>query len=247
MATILNIETATKVCSVALAKDGGLLALKEVNGDYSHAENLTVFIEDVCKQANVKLSDVDAIAVSKGPGSYTGLRIGVSTAKGLCYSLDKPLIAINTLEHLSCSLSTHFTSGLNGPPPDLSNISLDIPNLPFLSCPMIDARRMEVYCAVYDSASNEIISTTAKIIDEDSFSDLLEKNRIFFFGDGASKCKEALSKNKNAIFLDDISPSAKDMIRLSEKAYSEKKFEDVAYFEPFYLKDFVAGKKKGEA
>ncbi|MGZ4055491.1 MAG: tRNA (adenosine(37)-N6)-threonylcarbamoyltransferase complex dimerization subunit type 1 TsaB [Bacteroidia bacterium] len=245
MAIILNLETATTVCSVSLAKDGNLLALKEINGDYSHAENLTLFIEDVCRQVKIKLSEVDAVAVSKGPGSYTGLRIGVSTAKGLCYSLNKPLIAINTLKHLSDGLPSHFSSRMSGSPPNVSNLSSAISDLPFLSCPMIDARRMEVYCAVYDSAGNEIRPTTAEIIDEHSFSDLFEKNRIFFFGDGAAKCKDVLSKNKNAFFVDDIFPSAKDMIRLSEKAYFEKQFEDVAYFEPFYLKDFVAGKKKG--
>jgi tRNA threonylcarbamoyladenosine biosynthesis protein TsaB len=247
MAIILNIETATTVCSVSLAKDTELLSLKEINGDYSHAENLTLFIEDVCKQANVKLSDVDAIAVSKGPGSYTGLRIGVSTAKGLCYSLEKPLIAINTLQHLADGLPSHFTSRMSEQPQDVSKFSFSISALPILYCPMIDARRMEVYCALYDSAGNEIRQTTAKIIDEHSFSDLFEKNQLFFFGDGATKCKEVLSKNKNAIFIDNIVPSAKDMIRLSSKAFGEKQFEDVAYFEPFYLKDFVAGKKKGES
>lgn len=230
MALILNLETSTTVCSVSLAKDGRLLAVKEQNGDYSHAENLTLFIEDVIQQADVKLSDVDAIAVSKGPGSYTGLRIGVSTAKGLCYSLNKPLIAISTLQHISLSISEdpqfHF-SGLRS-----------------LYCPMLDARRMEVYCAMFDSLNNEIRPITAEIVDEHSFSDLLNNNMIYFFGDGAAKCKRVLSANKNAIFIDDIFPSAKNMIALSEQAFVNKMFEDVAYFEPFYLKDFVAGKKK---
>ena len=223
MATILNIETATTVCSVALSKDGQLLALKEINGDYSHAENLTLFIEDVLRQAQLFLKDIDAVAVSKGPGSYTGLRIGVSTAKGLCYALDKPLISINTLEHLCASV---------------------LPNPQSLFCPMLDARRMEVYCAVYDSDGNEIRSTAAEIIDANSFSDLLKENQIIFFGDGAAKCKEVILQNKNVVFVDDVFLSAKNMIRLSEKAFSEKRFEDVAYFEPFYLKDFVGGKKK---
>jgi tRNA threonylcarbamoyladenosine biosynthesis protein TsaB len=223
LALILNIETATTMCSVSIGKDGKLVALKELNGDYTHAENLTLFIEAVVKQAGIKLSDLDAIAISKGPGSYTGLRIGVSTAKGLCYSLDKPLIAINTLEHLSLALSEG--EGI-------------------LLCPMIDARRMEVYCAVYDSNGNEIIPTAAEIIDENSFADLLKKGKMVFFGDGAAKCKETFSSNSNAIFRDDIYPSAKNMIPLSEKAFNAKQLEDVAYFEPFYLKDFVAGKKK---
>jgi tRNA threonylcarbamoyladenosine biosynthesis protein TsaB len=228
LALILNIETATTVCSVSLAKDGELLALKEINGDYSHAENLTVFIEDVFKQAKYKPSDVDAIAVSKGPGSYTGLRIGVSTAKGLCYSLDKPLIAINTLKHLSLSISKENKKEWNGA----------------LFCPMIDARRMEVYCAIFDSDNKEVKPTTAKIIDEESFFDYLKNNKVIFFGDGAEKCKTVLSQNKNVIFIDGVVPSAKNMHTLSEQAFLNKQFEDVAYFEPFYLKDFVAGKKK---
>jgi tRNA threonylcarbamoyladenosine biosynthesis protein TsaB len=229
MGLILNLETATTVCSVSLAKDGTLLSLKELNEDYTHAENLTVFIEDVLKQAKVKLSDIDAIAVSKGPGSYTGLRIGVSTAKGLCYALNKPLIAINTLEHLASSV-------IFSPSKTLSPTAF--------FCPMIDARRMEVYCAVYDGQGKEIRPTAAEIIDETSFSDLLLNNPVYFFGDGSAKCKEVLSKNKNAFFIDDQVPSAKDMISFSEKMYNEKQFEDVAYFEPFYLKDFVGGKKK---
>lgn len=230
MALILNLETATTVCSVSLARDGHLLSFKELNGDYSHSENLTLFIEDVLKQADIKLSDVDAIAVSKGPGSYTGLRIGVSTAKGLCYSLNKPLIAISTLQHISLSVS-------EGPKFKGSNLNP-------LFCPMLDARRMEVYCAMFDSLNNEIKSITAEIIDEHSFSDLLNNQVIYFFGDGAAKCKNVLSANKNAIFIDDVFPSAKNMISLSEQAFVNKEFEDVAYFEPFYLKDFVAGKKK---
>ncbi len=231
MALILNLETATTVCSVSLAKDGQLIAFKEVNGDYSHSENLTLFIEAVLQQANTKLSDIDAIAVSKGPGSYTGLRIGVSTAKGLCYSLNKPLIGINTLQHLSLGTQENLTSNSQNPKS--------------LFCPMLDARRMEVYCAIYDSDNKEIKPTAAEIIDENSFADLLEKNQIVFFGDGASKCKDILSHNKSAIFIDGIFPSAKNMIILSEQAFNNKEFEDVAYFEPFYLKDFVAGKKKG--
>lgn len=230
MALILNLETSTTVCSVSLSKDGQLLAVKEQNGDYSHAENLTLFIEDVLQQADVKLSDVDAIAVSKGPGSYTGLRIGVSTAKGLCYSLYKPLIAISTLQHISLSVSKDPQSPIS--------------NLKSLFCPMLDARRMEVYCAIFDSLNKEIRPTTAEIVDEHSFSDLLNNHVIYFFGDGAAKCKSVLSANKNAIFIEDIFPSAKNMISLSEQAFVNKEFEDVAYFEPFYLKDFVAGKKK---
>jgi tRNA threonylcarbamoyladenosine biosynthesis protein TsaB len=236
MALILNLETATTVCSVSLAKDGELLALKERNGDYSHAENLTLFIEDVLHQARVKISALDAIAVSKGPGSYTGLRIGVSAAKGLCYSLDKPLIAISTLQHLALSVSSGRTA---------FNV-LESERSAALFCPMIDARRMEVYCAIFDSGNKEIQPIAAEIIEEHSFSNILKSNPLIFFGDGAAKCKVVFSSNKNAFFMDDVVPSAQDMIVLSELAFNMGQFEDVAYFEPYYLKDFVAGKKKGD-
>lgn len=235
MALILNIETATTVCSVSLAKDGKLLACKEQNGDYSHSENLTLFIQDVCEQAHIRLSDIDAIAVSKGPGSYTGLRIGVSTAKGLCYSLNKPLIAIDTLQYLALSVSGKFRSH---PTYDHKTFATT------LFCPMLDARRMEVYCAVYDSSNREIIPTAAEIINGHSFTDLLKSNKLIFFGDGSSKCKNILSVNANAIFIEDVVPSATNMTSLSESAFSKKTFEDVAYFEPFYLKDFMVGKSK---
>jgi tRNA threonylcarbamoyladenosine biosynthesis protein TsaB len=231
MALILNLETATTACSVSLGKDGNLLALKELNGEYTHAENLTLFIEDVLKHAGLKLKDLDAVSVSKGPGSYTGLRIGVSTAKGLCYSLNKPLIALNTLSSMVHGI-------LHSPTSVLSPASL--------LCPMLDARRMEVYCAVYDTHEKEIKATAAEIIDETSFAELLNNQQVYFFGDGADKCKEVFSKNKNAIFIDHIVPSAKDMIIPAEQVFNNKQFEDVAYFEPFYLKDFVAGKKKSE-
>ena len=227
MAIILCIETATTMCSVALGKDGKLIAHKELNEGYTHAENITVFIQDVITQAKTGISQLDAVAVSKGPGSYTGLRIGVSSAKGLCYALDKPLIAVETLEHFSLSQSRLRT-------PDL--------NHPALFCPMLDARRMEVYCAVYDKEGNEVLPVSAKIIDENSFSDLLNENKIIFFGDGASKCKEALSHHDNAHFIDGVYPSAIAMISIAEEKFTKNEFADPAYFEPFYLKDFV-GKK----
>ena len=237
MALILNLETATTVCSVSLAKDGNLLSLKEINGDYSHAENLTIFIEDVMSRAGAKLNQLDAVAVSKGPGSYTGLRIGTSTAKGLCYSLDIPLIAVGTLEHISLSVSATHTSPAGQPPA--------------LFCPMLDARRMEVYCAVFDAGNTNVIPVAAEIIDEQFWNKISslsgkegENPIVYFFGDGAAKCKEILSVNKNAAFIDTVFPSAKNMIALSERAYMNKQFENAAYFEPFYLKDFVAGKKK---
>ena len=233
MSFILCLETSTKACSVALGQNGKLLALKEsLDENYSHSENLTLFIEDVCKQAKIKLQDVDAIAVSKGPGSYTGLRIGVSTAKGLCYALDKPLIAINSLEAMAAG-----------------QISILNTQYPTLLCPMIDARRMEVYTAVYDEKMNEIFPTSAEIIDETFLSKIgnaqysIHNTQYYFFGDGAAKCKQIIS-HPNAIFINDINPSAKSMLPIAEKYFSEKRFEDVAYFEPFYLKDFVDTSKK---
>ena len=230
MSLILCLETSTKVCSVSLGLNGKIIAIKESLDDkHSHAENLTLYIEDVLKQKNILLQDVDAIAVSKGPGSFTGLRIGVSTAKGLCYTLNKPLIAINTLEAMAAGCIHHYSS---------SNI-----HYPSLFCAMIDARRLEVYCAIYNEHLKEIKKTTAEIINKNSFSDLLFENKIVFFGDGATKCKSILS-NPNAIFIDDMNPSAKFMLPIAEKYFSEKKFEDVAYFEPFYLKDFMDVKSK---
>ena len=226
MPLILNIETATEVCSVALARDGKILSLRESQSGYTHSENVTVFIDEVIKEAKTSLALLDAIAVSKGPGSYTGLRIGVSTAKGLCFALDKPLIAVPTLQ----SLTNAFIS-------KTLNFKLQTSNL---FCPMLDARRMEVYCAVYDSELNEVEPTSAKIIEKNSFEKILESNRIYFFGSGAMKCKTIIT-NPNAVFVEDIFASATSMIPLSEKLFKEKKFENAAYFEPFYLKDFVAG------
>ncbi|MES2591347.1 MAG: tRNA (adenosine(37)-N6)-threonylcarbamoyltransferase complex dimerization subunit type 1 TsaB [Bacteroidota bacterium] len=242
MALILNLETATTVCSVSIARDGVLLALKEQNGDYSHAENLTLFIEDALQQSHISFSDLDAVAVSKGPGSYTGLRIGVSTAKGLCYALNKPLIAVNTLEQLTLGVLESFKAG------DIKS-GKATPDVPSFFCPMLDARRMEVYCALYDSELRNIYPVSAEIVDEYFFDKIIDQEnkancRVYFFGDGASKCKKIVSVNVNAFFISDVIPSAKNMISLSEKAFTNKQFEDIAYFEPFYLKDFVAGKKK---
>jgi len=235
LALILNIETATTVCSVALAKDGNLISYKEQNEGYTHAENLTVFIEEVISKSGYAFKDIDAVSVSKGPGSYTGLRIGVSTAKGLCYALDKPLIALNTLLHTTL--------------PVIASLKSNILNLTSLFCPMIDARRMEVYCSLFDSNLNELYPTSAEIVDDFFLNKLVSplggvRGGIVFFGDGTAKCKDVLSKNENVVFIDNVFPSAKNMITLSDHAFANKQFEDVAYFEPFYLKDFVAGKKK---
>ena len=236
MALILHIETATQVCSVALSSSGKVLGLKESDAKNSHSSILTVFIDEMIKTAGVALSDIDAVAVSKGPGSYTGLRIGVAAAKGLCFALDKPLIAVSTLQAMG--------RGMRDTGCGIRSTGTDENNLPRLFCPMIDARRMEVFCALFDKDGKEIRETRAEIIDENSFSNYLEKNRIVFAGDGALKCRPLLDSHPNAVFAEDFQVSAKFMIAFSEEKYSQKKFEDLAYFEPYYLKDFIAGKPR---
>jgi tRNA threonylcarbamoyladenosine biosynthesis protein TsaB len=226
---ILNIETATGVCSVALARNGRLIGMKESAAKNSHSSVLTVFMEEVIREAGIALSDLDAVAVSEGPGSYTGLRIGVAAAKGLCYALDKPLIGMSTLLTMA--------TGMSGSPARDGEHGL-------LFCPMIDARRMEVYCAIYDGKGHEIRETRAEIVDENSFMEYLGKNKIVFAGDGAMKCRTVLDKHPNAVFAEDFQTSAKFMIPLSEAGFSQNKFEDLAYFEPYYLKDFIAGKPR---
>ena len=217
LAFILNIETATKNCSVSVAKNGKTIALEELNdAGYSHAEKLHEFIKDVVLEAGIQLSDLKAVAVSKGPGSYTGLRIGVSAAKGLCFSLGIPLISVNTLESLAQSIS--IKEGY--------------------IIPLLDARRMEVYSSVYNEKFENIREVLAEIINENSFSEYLNTNKVYFLGDGAEKCKEIID-HKNAEFLENKFPSAKEMGMLSYMKYKKNDIEDVAYFEPFYLKDFV--------
>lgn len=221
MAYILNIETATKNCSVSLAHNGETVSLKEINdGGYSHAEKLHEFIKDVIKESKIKITDLDAIAVSKGPGSYTGLRIGVSAAKGLCFALNIPLISVNTLKSLANSVSIS-----NG-----------------ITIPLLDARRMEVYSEVFKN-NNSMRNILAEIIDETSFSEYLNEYEVYFLGDGAEKCKEIIT-HKNANFIDNKFPSAKEMSLLSYEKYKINDIEDVAYFEPFYLKDFLVTKPK---
>ncbi|QNN40110.1 tRNA (adenosine(37)-N6)-threonylcarbamoyltransferase complex dimerization subunit type 1 TsaB [Pedobacter roseus] len=225
MAKILQIETATAICSVALSVNGETISFKEEQGQNLHAANLTLFIDEVIKTAGLNYSELDAIAVSKGPGSYTGLRIGVSTAKGLCYALDKPLIAIETLEMMA--------AGFLSENPDYTG----------LICPMIDARRMEVYTTVFDPLLNVLLPTEAKIIDETSFNDFLTQQSITFLGDGAAKCAEVLT-HPNARFDAANFNSASYMSKLASQAFDKGNFEDVAYFEPFYLKDFVVTQSK---
>lgn len=217
MSIILNIETATKNCSVSIADKGKILAIKELNnGNYSHAEVLHPFIVDILREANITSNHIDAVAVSKGPGSYTGLRIGVSAAKGLCFAFDKPLISIDTLTSLSHSIAID-----NG-----------------FIVPMIDARRMEVYAAVFNEKNQLIREIKADIIEESSFSEYLKIGKVYFLGDGSQKCKETIL-HENAIFVDDKFPSAKEMAQLSYDKYKISDIENVAYFEPFYLKDFI--------
>lgn len=218
MALILNLETATTNCSVSIAKDGTTLAIKEHNTpNYSHSEQLHVFVEEVLAEASVALSEIDAVAISKGPGSYTGLRIGVSAAKGLCFSLDVPLIAIATLK----SMATQS-----------SNVEIDF------VIPVLDARRMEVYSRVFDTEFVEVRETQAEIIDEKSFKTYLDKGNVLLMGSGAEKCKEIL-QHPNLKYDTSIHPSAEQMSRLSFEKFQNSDFEDVAYFEPFYLKDFI--------
>jgi tRNA threonylcarbamoyladenosine biosynthesis protein TsaB len=222
---VICIETATNLCSVALCNSSGVISLKESNDFKSHASMVTVFIEDALKEKGIKVRELEAVAVGKGPGSYTGLRIGVSVAKGIAYGASIPLIGIET------TLSMFW--GMAGKAEALTG---DEENTLF--CPMIDARRMEVYSAIYDSQGNKEKEISAEIINENSFADIPESKKIIFFGDGALKCKEIL-KRKNVYFADDFRISASHMQKPVYQAIENRKFEDVAYFEPFYLKDFI--------
>jgi tRNA threonylcarbamoyladenosine biosynthesis protein TsaB len=228
MSYILQIETATTSCSVALTHNRQTLAFKEINARNVHAEVITVYIDELITKSNITYVNLDAIAVSCGPGSYTGLRIGVSTAKGLCFALDKPLIAVETLAAMATGVVANHL------------VADDV-----LLCPMIDARRMEVYTAIFDKAGQIIKPTAAEIIDENSFANLLTSHNILFFGDGADKCRETLGNNPHAHFLPDFANSAVYLTNIATDKFNRKEFVDVAYFEPYYLKDFIAGKKAG--
>jgi len=224
LALILSIETATTNCSVSLSKDGETLLLKEdYSSNYSHAERLHVFIEETLREAKIERTQLDAIAVSKGPGSYTGLRIGVSAAKGLCYALDIPLISISTLEALAHQVKDVTQGGI--------------------VLPMLDARRMEVYSAVFSNSFKLLRPIEAQILDENSFKDYLDIDKVYFIGNGVEKTKTLIT-NKNAVFIEGKLPSANEMSALAYAKYKKNDIEDVAYFEPYYLKDFVALKPK---
>ncbi len=219
MALILCLETATTNCSVGIAKDGKLLALKEDNSkNYSHAEKLHVFINEALEEAGITSKDLDAVAISKGPGSYTGLRIGVSSAKGLCYSLDIPLISVPTLDLLAYRLK------------DIQGVIVS----------MLDARRMEVYSAVYDPGMNQLRATQAQILDESSFAQYLETSKVHFIGNGVAKFED-ICTHPNAVYHKEQYPSANEMAEIAEFKYQKSDTENVAYFEPYYLKDFIAG------
>jgi tRNA threonylcarbamoyladenosine biosynthesis protein TsaB len=217
---ILNIETSTTLCSVSLAKCGKVVSFKETNEGYRHAENLHVFIEEVLVKGGVSIKDLNAVAVGSGPGSYTGLRIGVSAAKGLAYALHIPLIAVNTLQIMAAAVVHENQSDV-------------------LYCAMLDARRMEVYTAIFDKDLNCKKETSAQIITEEDFSFFNLEKPICFFGDGMPKCKNILKQIPQSAFIENVAPSAITLAQLSYHKHLKSQFEDVAYFEPFYLKDFL--------
>ena len=222
MAIILNIETATTNCSVSIGKDGRTIALREHNSaSYSHSEDLHFFIKEALEAASLSTDDLDAIAVSKGPGSYTGLRIGVSAAKGLCFALDLPLIGISTLESMASQLKIEDGAVI----------------------PVLDARRMEVYSAVYNSNNDGIRETRVEEITPNSFAQFASQGKVYVIGSGAVKCREIL-QHPNFVFDDSIVPSAQEMSQLSSREFRANKFENTAYFEPDYLKDFVSQQSK---
>lgn len=222
MAKVLLIESATTMCSVAIADGDKIMAVQQSNDGFTHAENLTEFIKQVSQQSIV-LNDVDAVVVSKGPGSYTGLRIGVAAAKGICYALNKPLIAINTLYSL------------------FAGVKKIHPNFDYY-IPMLDARRMEVYTAIFSNTNEVVEDTNALILDENSFNTIPQQSKICFFGDGSAKFK-AISKFENATFIEDVFPLAEFMIEIAQERFENMQFEDVAYFEPYYLKEFYMPQK----
>lgn len=226
MSCILHIETSTSVCSVAVSQDGVCIFSKEDHDGPNHAVNLGVYVDEALSFADSHAIPVDAVAVSCGPGSYTGLRIGVSTAKGVCFGRDLKLLAIPTLELLAVPVLLEHELEDNA-----------------LLCPMLDARRMEVYSAVYDRALHEVRGVGADVVDADTYKEYLDRGPVYFFGNGAPKCKDVIN-HPNAHFIDNIEPVARWMYPLAEKRMANGQFEDVAYFVPFYLKDFVAVKSK---
>lgn len=229
MSLILHIETATQICSVALAEDGNIVAIRESDEPNRHAASVAVFIDQVITEAGIGFDRISAVAVSQGPGSYTGLRLGVSAAKGLCYALEIPLLAVDSLLSMAAGMILH----LKGLPGGLESDPL--------FCPMIDARRMEVYRAVYDQHLELVDGIKAEIITMDSFKEIPSGRPLWFFGDGAAKCEIILSHLPTARFDLDFKPSARYMTGLALELFRQGRFVDTAYFEPYYLKDFIPG------
>lgn len=227
MALILSIETGTDICSVALANDGELMALRESDEGRDHAKKVALFVDELLRETGVQPSDLDAIAVGKGPGSYTGLRIGVSFAKGMCYALNIPLISVGSLDALTEVAREDFDAGII----DLEDVEWPSAHL----CPMVDARRMEVYAQVFDTEGKALSDVVAEVVTDESFAQWRANGKFVIFGNGAAKCAEVL---KNAICVS-VAPSARGIVRLAEEAFNAGRFEDLAYFEPFYLKEFL--------
>ncbi|HRY98914.1 MAG TPA: tRNA (adenosine(37)-N6)-threonylcarbamoyltransferase complex dimerization subunit type 1 TsaB [Bacteroidales bacterium] len=224
MAWLLAIESATQVCSVALSHAGETRFLRETHEPNAHSRLLAGFVRELMDEAGLAMPDLGGVVVSKGPGSYTGLRIGVSTAKGLCYGLGIPLIAVPTLEGMALGALAQAPPGT-------------------LLCPMIDARRMEVYTALYNPSMETVMETRAQIVEEKTFQEYLDQFSILFFGSGADKCREVI-RHPNASFNTSLHPSAGHLSRIGWERFTARAFEDVAYFEPYYLKDFVAAKPR---
>jgi tRNA threonylcarbamoyladenosine biosynthesis protein TsaB len=223
MALILSIETSTSVCSIALHDEGKLIVSNEIYFERSHSGSLLSIIHNALKYAHLKIKDLSAIAISKGPGSYTGLRIGTSTAKGLCFSLDIPLISVNTLYAMAFGMNIFNTEQ-------------------FLLCPMLDARRMEIYCMVLNENLEVLKETEALILTDNSFEAILKNKKVLFFGNGSDKAKNLLINNENSRFVTDYNPLAIHVGAIAINKFSRNEFENIEYFEPYYLKDFV-GKK----
>lgn len=230
MALILCIETGTDICSVGLVQDGNLLSLRESDSGRDHAKKVAVYVDELLRECSIQPDEIDAIAVGKGPGSYTGLRIGVSFAKGLCYGLSKPLIAIGSLEALAAVAREDYEAGI-----------IDVEGWSEAKlCPMVDARRMEVYAQVFDAEGRALNEVAAEVVTEESFASFRgEEQKFVVFGSGAAKCAEIIGAE-----LIEVAPSVRGMAHLAQQAYDNGDFVDTAYFEPFYLKDFVVTTSK---
>ena len=225
MSLILCIETGTDICSVGIARDGEVVSLRESDEGRDHAKKVAVFVDELLRETGVAPDELDAVAVGKGPGSYTGLRIGVSFAKGLCYGLNIPLVAVGSLDALAeVAVEDHEAGIIDAERWDDA-----------ILCPMVDARRMEVYTRLYDAAGRPVSDVAAEIVTEESFAEVRKERPLVIFGNGAAKCREVLS---DAVYVN-VVPSARGLARLAQRRLSDGETEDIAYFEPFYLKDFV--------